>query len=170
MSGLPGIRKATTFSPAAGGLLSLPLSKMPRGRRADRRCLSSSAHLLIEGAAPFGAPSRLSAKARTPSPQLQAAFPGTWPRRALPASACPSPARISRSGHDAARAGPRSRPGPGVTNPARGRRALLHHRDVSRRRPQPSKAICDVSTHCGANMIIFLSRITSWQWLCSGQR
>jgi len=34
-------------------------------------------------------------------------------------------------------------PGPperGVTSPARGRRALLHHRDVSRRRPQPSQA------------------------------
>jgi hypothetical protein len=35
-------------------------------------------------------------------------------------SACPSPARISRSGHNAARAGPRSRPGAGVRTPPAG--------------------------------------------------
>lgn len=74
-------------------------------------------------------------------------------------------------------------PGPpecGVTSPARGRRAnrygfprparnasmavlrhhprsrLLHHRDVSRRRPQPSKAAWNKVLDCGDSMTIFL--------------
>jgi hypothetical protein len=81
----------------------------------------SSAHLPFrEDAAPFGAPSRFSLQPRKAATQLQAAFPGTWPWRALSASAYPSPASFSRSGHNAARAEPRSRPGARVRAPPAG--------------------------------------------------
>ena len=66
---------------------------------------------------PIGVPPRLSPKGViVPKAQLQARLPGTWPERALPAFACPSPASTSRPGHNAGRLMPKP-PGSGSDEP-----------------------------------------------------
>ena len=97
---------------------------------------------LGEGCASRGAPSRLFCPRRRSfragqegAPLLGAPYPAGF----RPPSFPPRPALEGQPVFMPADGWP-GPPERGVTSPARGRRALLHHRDVSRRRPQPSKA------------------------------
>jgi hypothetical protein len=172
--------------PASSGASLVPRTNRG-GRRADRRNLPSSAHLLIEGVAPFGAPSRRLCGETGPRfrrfpavSELLAGGPNASGRAPVPPE-CedyvrPSPrapcSLTFRSGPDCADG---SSPPPSASR-------LLHHRDVSRRRPQPSKARWNMILDCGRCMeylflkkkdvVLFAYRARDWPatvtWANSG--
>ena len=134
------------YAVTSPGCRRAPLSPLgqPRGWSVARRIHSirawRSAGVSDETRAPRGAPSRrfqspgpcFRARRGRCSPALiRAAFAALHPRRVQPFKAAPI---VRADGH------PRP-PGSGVTSAARRRRIRLHHRDVSRRRPQPSRTI-----------------------------
>jgi hypothetical protein len=122
--------------PPEGRGPSSPSAETPRGterREAHHQsalCEARSASLRSTRFAPRRSIAALG-EAVKPSPQLQAAFPGTWPKRALSAF------RLSQSSEDLAErswcrpSGSPEPPGSEVTSLARGRRILPRPQDVS---------------------------------------
>jgi len=129
-----GSEAAPGFRYAQPGLLT---TTNKNKREAERR----QAHF-VQTSAPYGRGSRETSRARLtafhhgacgsePTPPLSSrrASCDSAKKRALPASACPSPASYSQTGHHAGRAFSRSRPGAMVTS-RRPREPLSLHQPV----------------------------------------
>jgi len=109
------------------------------------------ARLLFEGVAPLGAPH---AAFLSLAPCFRAA---TGPEPGPRSGQLPPPFVAAASSHlrQPVVMPADDWPGPpecGVTSPARGRRIQLHHRDVSRRRPQSSRTLTMIRARVGAGI------------------
>ena len=164
-----GLRRAFLFPAAQGPGESTP-DKMPRGRSAawrpswPRRANKCTQFAPLICASKRGHPWR---RVRAPRRSIAAIFvPGAvasgrdkrgrpcglpLPGR-LPPPFVPAASSHSRQSLLVGTDGWPGPPDPAVTSRSSGRRALLHRRDVSRRRPQPSQAGRSVQADCGGNM------------------